>query len=194
MSFIEIAFYHWKSWFQEKSLSTPRGETKCITAHSLSHWHIGEILICKTINKSFLVSLLFTVWTRLCKHHGGMKTAWRTEKDQEILNEKNLPSFNLFEVFSSSHCPAVVRKRSRISQPQQLQRTMTWNWKISASLPWSCTLSSNNMEKKSKNGEILIDIPLNDSPTTVSALDPNKRKSAGSPAHWHSEHWCRDCR
>lgn len=84
-------------------------------------------------------------------------------KGQEILNEKNMPFLNFFEVFSSSHCPAAVRKRERISQPQQLQRTRTWNWKISASLSWFCTQSSNIHTPKT-----LVVVPLNESPTTAS--------------------------
>lgn len=86
-------------------------------------------------------------------------------KGQEILNEKNMPSLNFFEAFSSSHCPAAVRKRARISQPQQLQRTRTQSWKISASLSWFCIRSSSIHTLK-----ILIVISPNESPTT--ATDP----------------------
>lgn len=86
-------------------------------------------------------------------------------KGQEILNEKNMPSLNFFEAFSSSHCPAAVRKRARMSQPQQLQRTSTQSWKISASLSRFCTQSSNIHTLK-----ILVVISLNESPTT--ATDP----------------------
>lgn len=164
-----MAFYHWKSYFWEKSLSVPRGETKCVMAHSLYHWNIGEILICKTIN----INSVFCHFPSFYRLNEIMQTPWWNEDSMKNWKrsgnpkwKKNVLSFNLFEVFSSSHCPAAVQE-----SPSRNNYKGWWRetGKCQLLSPDPALWVATSTWKTSKNGEILTVVAPNESPTTASA-------------------------